>query len=326
MKRLQSLSAKLYLKGHGLVNYNGSTPTLEQNNRFYHILKHDGVINDNCSFAKEHVYNVNGNLIIKKIIDSNLLRKVSIGDELEPIAKIISENSSLKLKFLSKLNMIARGWMYSLEKEKKINEEKEVPKKTKTDSKTSTLVEEEKKEKGIIIKRKSGVMITDAEQICGAITSMILKTKDGKKDKNSIFYKESCGEIHYMSEIKFDVKQLQLISIDDNYERMAIFEKEVNEYILNLNKQGYKATKGNYSTTHENLVGEQAIILEDKAVYDMIRIVIEKILNIDIQRAGAYARTKKFVLILDEKEEEIKTIEDFDKLKLNFGCDFKEIK
>lgn len=300
MNKLKTLSAKLYLEGKGLVNYNSTTPTAEQNKRFYPILNHNGKIPDNCMFAKEHVYKDGEKLIVRKIIDSNLMRKVSIGCENEPIAKTISDNPSLKLKYISSLPMIARGWMYTLENKSK--------------------------DTGTIIKRKSGVMITDAEQICTAITSMKVGSKEGPRDSNSYRYKETCGEIHYMSEINFDVKQLQFISVDDNYDRMSIYEKEVEEYLHYLNKYGYDAKKGIFSTTHDNLVGEQGIVLPDKAIYDMIRIIVKKFLDIYIYRAGSYAKTEKFVIILDGKEIDIKTIEDFDSLGLQFGCDLVEIK
>lgn len=336
MEKLITLNGKIYIQGKGLVNYNGSEPTSDQRRRFYNFLQHNGKINKNCKFGKEHTYKIEKydsekkeskiETIVKKIIDANLLRKTILGSENDVIPNIISNNPSLKLKYLSQLGMIARGWMFTLDKSKNstdvmLNNGKNSKKEADENNDDST----ETKERGVVIKRKSGITITDAEQICGAVTEMKVCSKEGERDSNSLFYNETCGDIRYMSEVYFDIKQLQFISIDDNFDRMSIFERESEDYINNLKSNGYIAQKGLFKTVEDNLIGEQGILLPENCVYDQIRLAIDKILKIKISRANAYAKIEKFVLEIDGKEVEIKTIQDFDNLNLKFGCNFQNM-
>lgn len=312
--KANKLEILLDLTGQGLVNYNGKEP----HDRFYNDMKNNGKKTENGNFAKENIYRKeivdrDGNKIKivepKKIISSNLLRKEILGDENSVNADVLTSNDRLRVAVLSQDKLIARG--HTLLKQKVIN-----------------------------VKRKSCLTVTDAEQTCDAVSWLETKTTSGSKDENSLFFKETCGKIEYQSRIFVDIKQLQFISIDDNYDRMALKETDVEGFINNINKRygDNNAVLGNWGTTHLNVIGEQGIVLSEKVVSNIIREVIKSTLNIDIKRSGSYAKTSSIKinigypgdeinLLSKPKYVEINKMEDYDQLVQNivFGIDFLPI-
>lgn len=266
-KKINKVSLIVDLNGYGLVNYNGS----EVPSRFYGQMKDaNGRPNQNGSFAKENIYtetitDSDGKTkeikVPKKIISSNLLRKEILGDENSVNADKLISNDKLRVAFLSQDNVIARGFMCA--------------------------------GRSLTLKRKGGVTVLDAEQTSNTVTWLETRTKEGERDGNSLHFKETCGDIEYQSEIFFDIKQLQFISIDDNYDRMSLTEKDVNGFINHIDTRYGKgnATLGNWGTTHLNVMGEQGIVLNNKVVANIIRETIKRILTIDIKRANSFAKT-----------------------------------
>ena len=303
----------LDIKGQGLVNYNGKKP----HSRFVHDMIDNGKVTTNGSFAKENIYyqetiGDDGNKkiikIAKKIISGNLIRKEILGDENCVNADKLCSNNNLRIAFLSQDNVIARGF--------------------------TTLKD------GVNLKRKGAFSVPDAEQTCGAITWLETRTSEGKKTENSLFFKEVCGNIEYSTKICVDVKQLQFISIDDNYDRMSLKETDVEGFVNHINKRygDGNATFGNWGTTHLNIMGEQGIVLSSKVASNIIRETIKRILNVDIKRATSYAKTSSVSISIGYPNDSvdllakptyinINKIEDYDKLVENveFGVDFLAI-
>lgn len=312
-KKVNKIQLNLTLEGQGLVNYNGN----DVPRRFIHKMLENGKVSANGSFGKENMYKTtiiddNGNEknidIPKKIISSNLLRKMILGDENLVNADKLSKIDKLRIALLSQDNTIARGFAVM--------------------------------GRNVNLKRKTAVMVTDAEQISDTITWVETRTAEGERDSTSLFYKETCGAIEYSSKIVFDVKQLQFISVDDNYDRMSLAEKDVNGFIEHIDgRYGENNAKyGNWGTTHLNVIGEQGIVLSDKVVTNIIRGTIKRMLDVNIQRAGAYAKTKGIEISLgyegdvndlSSKPEftKINNIEDYDKLMEGkiIGVNFLEV-
>ena len=314
MKQATRLEFQLELEGQGLVNYNGDKP----HKRFIGDMIVNGKVTGNGAFAKENTYkpqttpqdgSKKDELISKKIISSNLLRKQILGDENDVNADKLSKIDSLRVAYLSQDNVIARGYCILGRKG------------TSDDS----------------VKRASAFTILDAEQISDTVTWLETRTTEGERGENSLFFKETCGKIEYKTDVCVDIKQLQFISIDDNYDRCAVSERDVTNYINHLeSRYGKDAAKfGNWATTHTNVIGEQGIVLSSKVSTNIIREMVKKMLNIHIQRAGAYAKTKSIKLSIGYKGEALSlnskpaffsfnNIEEYDTLvkDVEFGVEF----
>ncbi len=337
-KQLKSLEFRLNLKGEGLVNYNGNKPNESQKKRFYNILKDDsGKTYDNVLYAKEVIskttsVNSNGenvdDYIVKKKISNNLVRKAILGDEDDntPTTQMISDNEDIRIILHTQPLNIARGWMVTLEKSKNsdLDSLKKNPPKEKLD-KNGKVKEVKEKVTGDVLKRVSALSVSHAIQTCNQVTTMDVHSKTGERDATSFFYKETCGEIYYQSKVFIDVKKLQFLSLDDNFDRASFYEKDATKVIDTIKNNGGDAKKGRFRTSRRNLVGECGIVLSNDFVKKSIREVVEKMLNFEIRRAGSYAVLDSLTLKLDDKDVTIKTIEDFDNLNLEFGCDFEDM-
>ena len=314
--KVNKITVLLEIEGQGLVNYNGSKVPKRFFNDMYDDVKKK--LNDNGSFGKENSYYSESvdkeglkkqTIIAKKVISSNLLRKCICGDENSVNADKLMSNPKLRVAHLSQDNVIIRGFA-SLGKD------------------TTTL------------KRKGAITVTNAEQISDTITWLETRTSEGLRDATSLHFKENCGHIKYLSEIIFDIKQLKFISIDDNYDRMSLKDSDVEGFINHINSRygDDNAKLGNWGTTHLNVIGEQGVVLSNKVAKNIIRETIKKILEIDIKRAGSYARTSALKIAIGYEEEDIDLIikpkfvsinnmKEYDKLveNLEIGVDFLPI-
>lgn len=299
-KKVNKIFLKLEIEGKGLVNYNGDRPP----KRFLGQMYHEGKVVKAGSFGKEHVYlseikDKDGNKkvieIPKKIISSNLIRKEIVGDENYVNAHKLSEIPKLRIAFISQDNTIARGFMFA--------------------GRSQTF------------KRKGAITVTDAEQTSDTVTSIEIRTKEGERDENSMHFKETCGEIKYESEIAIDVKQLQFVSIDDNYDRMALTEKDAAGFIEHIdNRYGKEnALLGNWATNHLNVIGEQGIVLSPLVASNIIRKVINGVLNFNVNRAGSYAKTSTVKVAFGYKGEEIDLLVEPDYNTINSISDYDEL-
>ena len=325
---LKSLELILNLKGFGLVNFNSTKPNIAQYQKYYQH-KNNGKYDDNILFAKENIYknitsDTKGDKIItyisKKKISAGLVRKTILGDENEVNSSQLSEDTSLRLLFHSQPLIVARGWMTTVEKAKNkdIPDKKPKPKEGEEDKEVA--------EKGQILKRASGISVIDAEQTCNAEITLETCTREGKKDGTSYYLKEACGEIKYSTTILFDIKKLQFVSIDDNFDRLSMFERDVDEYIKKIDSYGKgNAKKGRFRTSHDNLIGEQGIKLSNEFVYLIIKKTIERILNFRILKATGNALFESLQIKLNNELIDIKTIDDFNNLNLEFGCEFENL-
>lgn len=313
MKKINKINLLLELNGVGLVNYNGNKVP----KRFKHEMYFNGKVTTNGTFAKENIYretviDENGvEKIIeipKKIVSSNLIRKTICGDENLVNADKLINIPKLRTALLSQDNTIVRGF---------------------------TAIKNDNN-----LKRATALTVTDAEQISNTVTWLETRTAEGERNDNSLFYKETCGEITYKSKIFFDIKQIKFISIDDNYDKMSLKETDVEDFIADINNRYGEgnATFGNWGTTHLNLIGEQGIVLSNKVVANCIRETIKRILEINITRAGSYAKTSSLKIAIGYPNDEvdlvkqpnffeINNIGDYDKLIGNqeIGIDFLPI-
>jgi hypothetical protein len=300
-------------EGQGLVNFDGGEIPF----RFKSKMTNNGKVASNGRFAKENIYvdKVTEDGVEKKvyryekIMSSNLIRKVILGSDNSVNADKISTNDKLRVAYLAQDLSIARGYC--------------ILGKTDTD-----------------IKRRSGVSVTDAKQTSNTVSWLEQKTAEGLRDDTSIFYKETCGDIEYQSKIFYDIKQLQFISCDENYDRVSIASTDIDGVVKAIDARYGEgsATFGNWGTTITNLIGEQGIVLSNKVVTNVMRETIKNILGFEVKRAGSYARIKAVRLAIGYSEDkivlgstptfiDIKSIDEYDKLVegIEFGVEFLPI-
>ena len=291
---LKSIEFSVEISGNGLVNFNGG-----KNSSLGHSTGYD-----NAKYAKEHVYNINGELEAKKIISSNLLRKEILGSDTLVSAQLVLDNKSLRSKVISDRKMLLRGWLFAGDK--------------------------------LTVRRKSPISIIAAEQIDNNKTTMEFctsrdmttdtSTGETKKSSTSIYTKETIGDIKYRTTINVNMTGLQLMSFDDRFDRMACKEDELLDFMKNLNSKGYTCEKGNYFTNSNDMsISEQCIKFDGKFIKDSLIELVRNTINLNIVRSDAFAKTSnvgvKFLfenddVILNNKSEyvNINSVDEFAKL------------
>jgi hypothetical protein len=309
-KIVNKIHIEVELEGQGLVNYNGSKVPA----RFSKDMKANGKVSTNGTFGKENTYkgtvidadgNVKPIFVYKKIVSGNLLRKCILGDENDVNALRLSTNDNLRRSFLSQGTSIARGYCVLGNGSLKF-------------------------------KKKSGFSIKDAEQTSDTVTWLETRSAEGKRDETSFFYRETCGFIEYKGRIDVDISGLKFISSDENYDRIAIPDSDINAVVdlINLRYGENSAVFGNWGTSNKNTVGEQGVVLHSRVVSDIIREAIKRIFSINILRASSDCRTKSVRIaigysgdVIDlnhtTKFVEIKSIKDYDMLVegMDFGVE-----
>lgn len=284
VNKVNKINVRITLEGHGLVNYNGNRVP----ERFIKEMIADGKVTKNGNFGKENLYsttiiNDEGKeetiITPKKIISGNLMRKKICGGENTPNADVLCSVPESRASFLSQDNVIVRGFA-TMEKD------------------------------GVNLHRKSAITVTDAEQISDIKTNIDTRSAEGKRDDTSLFFVEKCGHIEYESNASFDIKQLQFISTDDDYDRMTLKETDVDLFIEHIDERYGKgnAKYGNWGTSHRNIMGEQGIILSNKVAAGLVRSTIEKMLMINIKHATSYAKTKSIEISLGYENDEFDLI------------------
>lgn len=330
---LKSIEFSVEIAGNGLVNFNGGKNTSLGHSTGY----------DNAKYAKEHVYNINGELEAKKIISSNLLRKEILGSDTLVSAQLVLDNKALRSKVISDRKMLMRGWMFagaSLKKDSKPKDKK--AKKGEEPSEESNDIQMNNSD---VIRRKSPISIIAAEQIDNNKTTMEFCTSrdmttdtsgETKKSSTSIYTKETIGDIKYRTLINVNMIGLQLMSFDDRFDRMACKEDELIDFIKNLNSKGYTCEKGNYFTNSNDMsISEQCIKFDEKFIKDSLLELVKNTINLNIVRSDAFAKTSNIGMrllfenddvILNNNTEyiNINSVEEFSKIieNIDLGYDF----
>lgn len=346
------LKLELTLQGNGVFNYNGTKPNVSQRNRYensnFSFYKENGEANNNGSFGKENLYfkldeNGQKQYDYYKIISSNLMRKLILGENNSMTTLMLLSNEDFLISEITSMEKILRGYLI-LEKKGSEADEDESDDNEKTSKKSKKTEEKTTKKPSISFKRKSPVSVSSAQQIklgeTMAEPQMETLVKEGDRDKTSLFYKETIGELKYKSDIFVDIKNLQFVSMDENQDRVALSDQYADKYITKI-KTTYsdcfdvnEIKRGKFITTRPRIgnpfVSEQGINFGTSFSNFAVRYLIEKILDIKSTRSNSYVEFDSLKLIVgkgkNKIEYNINQIEDFDKLNLNFGVILEEEK
>lgn len=153
------------------------------------------------------------------------------------------------------------------------------------------------------LKRKSPVIITDAEQIAGGLptidvhsTSGAKKTKESEDDTSdtSLFYKETVGDVEYSFKGAINLPDLQFIPLSDTFDRMAVnpddFETLYKPYLersigSKINDPGFYMINGAV-----NAVPEEGVLLSQAQTAFLVKEFFKRLLSLTITRnASGYA-------------------------------------
>ncbi len=194
----------------------------------------------------------------------------------------------------------------------------------------------------IVLKKTSSLVITDAEQISETIPNMEILVTGGEKNSNSLFNKETCGDIKYHAYGFVSLFELQFISMDIIKDRFFInaddveyFKNVVNRYLpepVTSNGFDYYRLKNSADTTPEN-----GILFSNENIKYYVKDLFKRILQLRLKGGScAYADLSKLKIkyvydpIVDTKNNpdgwiEIKTFEDIDNLNFESEIYYTEV-
>ena len=153
------------------------------------------------------------------------------------------------------------------------------------------------------LKRKSPVIITDAEQTAGGLSTIDLhsssaakRTKGGDDDTSdtSLFFKETVGDVEYIFKGAVNLIDLQFISLSDMFDRMAV-NPDCFETLYRPNLERGLGSKvedpGFYLIKHAvNALPEEGVLLSQTQTVLLIREFFKRLLTLNITRsASGYA-------------------------------------
>lgn len=152
------------------------------------------------------------------------------------------------------------------------------------------------------LKRKSPVIIVDAEQTCNSLSTIDLHSTSGAKKKNSnnddtagtsLFYKETIGSVEYGFSGAINLTELQFISLSEVFDRMAVNPDEFEDlYRPHLEKsvEGKVTDPGFYLMKYAvNPLPEEGVLLTQSQTIFLVKEFFKRLLSLNITRsASAY--------------------------------------
>lgn len=153
------------------------------------------------------------------------------------------------------------------------------------------------------LKRKSPVIITDAEQTAGELSTIDLhstsgakKTKESEDDASdtSLFYKETVGDVEYSFRGAINLADLQFIPLSDTFDRMAVNPDDFETlYRSHLESSvGSKIDEPGFymMTSAVNAIPEKGVLLSQSQTSLLVKEFFKRLLALNITRnASGYA-------------------------------------
>ena len=284
-----------HFRGVGCVNYDSKEQAsfIRFNTNLYSgdALRHNNVVLAKKQFYADGV-NENGkiNYTFKYKVSSDCLKADIFKDAIPYQNPSVANLDCVLYNAIANPGMLTRGYMF-----------------------TSQV--------GNTLRKKSSLTLTDAVEVGPERTSFNLeihsrsgqkKEKENEEDTsdNSMFYRETVGELNYKADGFIDLGELQFVPADVMYDRMAVeldggerqkiyfdalrrnlvrFEPEVNLYYMP-------------NTYVEDNCPEQGILLNQESVDFLVKKLLKRILSVNIVRRDAYFKSTglKVTIITDE--------------------------
>lgn len=269
-KLVKSIEFRMKIKGNGVVNFDGNDQKwmYKDSEKFRHLYD----INSNVKYAKKHFFrNSDGKLEDYKIvISSDCLRNAIFKNEMIAQTPNIISVPNLLYSFIGSPVGVVRGYLFA--------------------------------EKSLTLKRASAFNILDAVDTGKSMSSLPVNTRSGQKntDKDikdtSLFSVENVGDTIYTTRGRIDLEQLQFISNDLVFDRLAfdsdrfdLFANSIKNYLGEFkNKLGYYLKKGDI-----NNIPEFGLLFNDAQVKYFVKYLLERLMSLDITRKNAYAHVEE---------------------------------
>jgi hypothetical protein len=280
-KTVKNILFEVKLAGVGLVNYDSN----EQKKMFFgtNLQSKFYTPNNNQLLAKKCLSGDSENLTYKNKISAPAMRNAMFTNDIEIQSSAFVHIPELLLKYIANIAMIIRGFF--------------IP--------------------NAGFKRSSIVTLTSAIQTNDAVSTMEWMTSSGvKKEKSendlipdtSVYIKEDIGDITYKSKGAINIRQAQLMVCDKLFDRYAFspdlfptFKIELQKHLKNFNSELVYVNQKNGVAG----ISEFGILFSNENIIEMVKSIFERLLNINITRANAYAQTTsvRYKLVYDVFED-----------------------
>ncbi|MCX5814286.1 MAG: hypothetical protein NT178_17340 [Proteobacteria bacterium] len=274
---LKSILFKGTIKGYGIVNYDGKDQKWMLKKYKYgewgRALKFDNVkIAKHAIIKTGNDENGKPQYDIRLKISSNCLRNAIFKEDHPFQNSMIIHSKKLLNMSIASIASLLRGYMFEQE--------------------------------GFTgLKRKSPIIITDAEQTAGELSTIDLhttsgakKTKDSEDDASdtSLFYKETVGDVEYSFKGAINLADLQFIPLSDTFDRMAVNPDDFKSlYRPHLeNSVGSKVNDPGFYMINSavNAVPEEGVLLNQDQTTLLVNEFFKRLLSLTITRnASGYA-------------------------------------
>lgn len=293
--KVKSILFRLKLEGSGIVNYDSNDQKAMYNGTdlFHKMKAGDKNQNGNQAFAKKNHYGKPDNLTYKIKISANSLRH-NIFREDNPIqaSQIVNDPITL-ISALASPGYLLRGYMLA--------------------------------DSVCPFKKKGALSIDSAEQTCDAVSYIETFAKSGMKNRDSAtsdttFYKkETVGSIKYATRGTIDLMELQYVSCDNVFDRLAF-----NPDLFKLYKQLLKGHLNSFDSEigffqmpkSDNKIPELGFKLSDADIVTLIKGLFERMLKINYTKSGSSARVTEleYKLVFDPIDDTFDSVDGWMKL------------
>lgn len=274
---IKNILIKGELEGRGIVNFDSAGQR--------YLLATHGIatgLKENVklgkkAFIKTGKVSENGNEIYdyKSKISADCIRHAIFEHDVDVVNGVVSQCPSIFATYLLSPVGVMRGYMFPCKD-------------------------------GAALKRKSPLTVTDAIQCNDAKSNIEACSTTGDRSDTSFFFAEKSGDMKYSFTGQIDVKQLQFISADPFFDRMAInsdwIDKGEVDFALESHYGGKYGTKYGVFTSMANFTGhacaENGVLLDNAICEYIIKKTLKDMLSINIVRNNAFAATSSLKIKL----------------------------
>lgn len=264
MKKVKSILFRVNAKGRGIINFDASHQKRLTKYMFFGPERND----DNISYSKK-VFSIDeeGRTTYKIMVSSQCVNHEVYGMEVPSMGQDIVAIEDLKFDFIASKTALLRGYMLT------------------DSSKTEDA-------KGAVIKRKSPITLTDFIQTNNAKSYIPIGTASGVRDSNSMYFKETIGDIEYASiGNSINLRELQFVSLDVRHDREA-FSAEKFDLFREKFTETYPEFKSEikYFLTNGSKIKipELGFILPNDIMLDMLKFYFKNLLFTRITRNKSF--------------------------------------
>lgn len=146
------------------------------------------------------------------------------------------------------------------------------------------------------IKHKGALTITSAEQTSNGRSKLETFTKSGEKTENSLFSKETIGDITYEASGFLNVQELQFLGCDATFDRYGLNPDYFETYktMFSNRHSSYDGELGYYQLKNSDVrIPEYGVKISNDMVVYLTKWMLERIKSYHVLKNDAYARTAK---------------------------------